>query len=93
MKNDTHKPNVHVIGPKGSLLANLPPADTKRWSAQRKADVIAAVHRGLLTMAQACHRYAISHEEFMEWERHYKAQGIAGLRADAKPLHPARPFH
>ena len=78
----------HVIGPDGSVLtpANLPPAHLGRWVARHKAEVIAAVHGGLLTLPEACARYEISNDEFLEWERHYKAQGLAGLRAGAKPL-------
>ena len=79
----------HVIGPDGDILtpANLPPANLGRWVARRKAEVIAAVHGGLLTMPEACRRYGISNDEFLEWERHYEAQGLEGLRASAKPLH------
>jgi hypothetical protein len=95
VKNNADRHSVHVVGPDGSVLtpANLPPANTVRWSARRKAQVIAAVHGGLLTMPQACHRYAISHEEFMEWERHYKAEGLEGLRASARSVHPTHPLH
>jgi len=95
MKNDTYKNSIRVTGPGGSVLtpANLPPPDIKRWSARRKAEVVAAVHGGLLTMAQACHRYTVSHEEFTEWERHYKAGGLDGLRAYAKPVRPIHPIH
>lgn len=79
----------HVIGPDGSVLtpANLPPPNTGRWVARRKAEVIAAVHGGLLSMSDACTRYGLSHEEFVQWERHYAAQGLEGLRASARPLH------
>lgn len=81
--------NRQVIGPDGGVLtpANLPPANLGRWVARRKAEVIAAVHGGLLTLPEACARYGISSDEFLEWERHYTAQGLAGLRASAKPLH------
>ncbi len=44
-------------------------------------------------MPQACHRYGISHDEFMEWERHYEAKGLEGLRASARPIHPGHPIH
>ena len=86
MRESRH--GVQVIGPDGSVLtqANLPPANLKRWVARRKAEVIAAVKGGLLTMPEACRRYSISSEEFLEWERHYEADGLVGLRASAKPL-------
>jgi hypothetical protein len=51
--------------------------------------VIAAVHGGLLTLEQALRRYALSHEEFLEWERHYETEGLKGLRISAK-LNPAK---
>jgi hypothetical protein len=60
---------------------DLPPADTVRWVARRKAEVVAAVHSGMLSMRDACQRYRLSSEEFLEWERHYKAGGLFGLRA------------
>ena len=83
-----NKHGVHVIGPDGSILttANLPPTNLKRWVARRKAEVIATVKGGLLTMPEACRRYAISSEEFLEWERHYESDGLEGLRASARPL-------
>lgn len=76
-----------VFGPDGNLLtpANLPPANTVRWVARRKAEVIAAVHGGLLSMAEACSRYRLSSEEFLEWERHFKKHGLAGLKASIRP--------
>ena len=62
-------------------LNNLPPPDLKRWVARRKAEVITAVNGGLLTMPEACARYSISLEELLEWQRHYEAEGLEGLRA------------
>lgn len=93
MKETLH--GVHVIGPDGSVLtlANLPPANLKRWVARRKAEVIAAVKGGLLTMPEACRRYSLSAEEFLEWERHYESDGLTGLRASAKPLREAGTVH
>ncbi len=90
MKNvSSSKLGSTVIGPDGNVLtpANLPPNNLTRWVARRKAEVIAAVNGGLLTMPQACQRYRLSVEEFMEWERQYKAAGLAGLRASARHEH------
>jgi hypothetical protein len=71
-----------VIGPLGEALAldRLPPADTKRWVVRRKAEVVAAVAGGLLTMEQACKRYSISVEEFASWTRAVDGAGMLGLR-------------
>ena len=58
------RPNS-VIGPSGEPLtiADLPPPQTKRWVIRRKAEVVAAVRGGLLTLEEACERYSLSSEE------------------------------
>jgi Protein of unknown function (DUF1153) len=61
-------------------MGSLPPEDTKRWVARRKAAVVAAVRRGELTLEQACRRYRLSEEEFRSWERAYDIHGLPGLR-------------
>ncbi|HEU0162896.1 MAG TPA: DUF1153 domain-containing protein [Rhizomicrobium sp.] len=99
MKNTDEKhgsaAGVHVIGPDGTILtpANLPPAGTVRWVARRKAEVVAAVNGGLLTMPEACRRYGLSVEEFMEWERAYEADGLDGLRVSHRAAPPPRAVH
>jgi hypothetical protein len=89
MKHTQSRHGLQVTGPDGDILtpANLPPGNLSRWSARRKAEVIAAVNGGLLTIPEACHRYRLTMEEFLEWERHYKAAGVDGLRASAKLMH------
>lgn len=71
-----------VIGPDGQrlTLSDLPPADTKRWVIRRKAEVVAAVRGGLLTMEEACEHYHLSHEEFDGWQKSIERHGIQGLR-------------
>jgi len=71
-----------VIGPTGEAITldNLPPADTKRWVARRKAEVVAAVRGGVLTLEEACSRYTLSVEEFVSWQRMVEAHGLQGLR-------------
>ena len=69
---DTHRPRVkYVIGPDGSPLtiADLPPSNTKRWVIRRKAEVVAAVRGGLLSLEEACARYTLTVEEFLSWQR------------------------
>ncbi|OJT95534.1 MAG: hypothetical protein BGN82_10590 [Alphaproteobacteria bacterium 65-7] len=96
MKNsdEKHGGNArhHVIGPDGAILtpASLPPANTVRWVARRKAEVVAAVNGGLLTMPEACRRYSLSVEEFLEWERAYEAGGLEGLRVSHRSAAPPR---
>jgi len=71
-----------VIGPDGQrlTLSDLPPADTKRWVIRRKAEVVAAVRGGLLTMEDACAHYQLSEEEFDSWRKSIERHGIQGLR-------------
>jgi Protein of unknown function (DUF1153) len=58
----------------------LPPPETKRWVARRKAVVVDAVRCGALSLEEACHRYRLSVEEFHAWQRAIEAHGVAGLR-------------
>ncbi len=71
-----------VIGPAGKPLTvdNLPPANTKRWVIRRKAEVVAAVRNGLIGLDEACARYRLSTEEFLNWQRLIEAHGLRGLR-------------
>jgi hypothetical protein len=75
------KPN-RVIGPDGKVLTldDLPPPETKRWVARRKAEVVAAVQAQLLSLEDACKRYNLSMEEFMGWEAAIDKHGLGGLR-------------
>jgi hypothetical protein len=61
-------------------LSDLPPPDTVRWVARRKAQVVEAVRAGRLTLDAACARYCLSPEEFLAWERTITRHGVAGLR-------------
>lgn len=61
-------------------LRELPPADTRRWVARRKAQVVAAVRIGVLTLEEACRRYSLSVEEFQAWEQALSKHGLRGLR-------------
>lgn len=71
-----------VIGPLGEplTLESLPPADTTRWVVRRKAEVVAAVNGGLLTVDEACERYSLTLEEFAAWQRAVDRSGMQGLR-------------
>ncbi len=73
----------YVIGPDGSplTLADLPPPSTKRWVIRRKAEVVAAVRGGLLSLDEACRRYTLTVEEFLAWQRAIDRHGLPGLRA------------
>uniref|UniRef100_A0A2A4YQQ3 DUF1153 domain-containing protein n=1 Tax=OCS116 cluster bacterium TaxID=2030921 RepID=A0A2A4YQQ3_9PROT len=72
----------YVIGPDGSPLTvnDLPPINTRRWVIRRKAEVVAAVRGGLLSLEEACSRYTLTVEEFLGWQRSIDKHGLAGLR-------------
>ncbi|MBY0301945.1 MULTISPECIES: DUF1153 domain-containing protein [Sphingomonas] len=71
-----------VIGPLGEALTmdTLPPANTTRWVVRRKAEVVAAVNGGLLTVDEVCQRYGLTVEEFAGWQRAIDRSGMPGLR-------------
>ena len=65
----------------GMTMADLPPPNTKRWVIRRKAEVVAGVRSGLISLEEACRRYKLSIEEFLSWQRLIESHGVAGLRA------------
>ncbi len=71
--------------PDGSVLsrADLPPPETRRWVASRKAIVVNAVVYGLLSQTEAMERYALSEEEFTLWQRAVERHGVKGLKVTA----------
>ena len=73
---------AQVIGPLGEPLtvADLPPPHTRRWVVRRKAEVVAAVNGGLLTVSEVCERYGLTLEEFASWQRAIDRSGMPGLR-------------
>lgn len=72
----------HVLGPAGEILTlrDLPPAGTRRWTARRKAMVLAAVSGGLISVDEACRHYDLTLTEFAGWQRANARGGVAGLR-------------
>jgi len=78
-----------VISPFGPLtIDDLPSSKTKRWNIRRKAEVITAVRGGLLSLEEACTRYALNIEEFRAWEYCIDRYGLAGLRATRTQFYP-----
>ena len=47
---------------------------------QGKAEVVAAVRGGLLSLEEACERYVLTVEEYLSWQRSIDRHGLAGLR-------------
>ena len=81
IENQKIKP-AKVIGPLGEPLSleSLPSPSTTRWVVRRKAEVVAAVNGGLLSVDEACARYSLTLEEFASWQRAVDRSGMAGLR-------------
>ena len=66
---------------KAVTLDDLPPADVKRWVPARKAVVVEAVQIGIISLDEACLRYALSVEEFTSWQHAKDRDGLRGLKA------------
>ena len=62
------------------VLWPLPVPSTRRWTIRRKADLVAAVTGGLLTVHEACGIYSLSIEELTGWQRAVDRSGMPGLR-------------
>lgn len=73
---------ARIIGPFAEVLTrdSLPPPNTTRWVASRKAQVVAAVQGGLLSLEEVMRRYNLSLEEFYSWQRAMDRAGVSGLR-------------
>ena len=81
IENQKIKPAM-VIGPLGEPLTldSLPAPQTTRWVVRRKAEVVAAVNGGLLSIDDVCERYSLTLEEFASWQRAVDRSGMQGLR-------------
>ena len=82
----------------GAAFIDLPPANTKRWVARRKAVVVNAVRSGAISLEEVCRRYELSEEEFLTWQHAIETHGVAGLRVtrlqiyrDTPPARLAKP--
>ena len=73
------------------LSEGLPPSNTRRWVARRKAAVVAAVNSGKITIEQACQVYQLSEEEFLSWQHAYETHGLSGLRTTRIQQYRQRP--
>src|SRR4029077_12455831 len=81
--NEPHRPRVkYVIGPDGSPLtiADLPAPGTKRGVIRRKAEVVAAVRAGVLSLEALCSGCTLTVDEFLSWQFSIDQHGLAGLR-------------
>ena len=77
-----NKGEQYVVGPTGTPLTmrDLPPANTDRGVIRRKAEVVAAVRGGLLSLDDALAKYRLTAEEFLAWQKAIDKWGMQGLR-------------
>jgi DNA-binding winged helix-turn-helix (wHTH) protein len=74
MPKDEVLPQIKIIP------VALPPPDTQRWVARRKATIVNAVRSGAVSPEEICRCYELSGEEFVTWQRAIETHGVAGLR-------------
>ena len=91
-------PGDEILQRVTAAVVDLPPSDTKRWVARRKAVVVNAVRNGAISLEEVCRRYELSVEEFLAWQRAIETHGVAGLRVtrlqiyrDTPPARLAKP--
>ena len=72
-----------VTLPDGTIMtrADLPPENTRRWVASRKAAVVRGVLYGLIPQSDALERYGLSEEEFLSWVSAVANHGEEALKA------------
>ena len=89
MLTDRQGRAAQPVGPSGKPLTfeDLPPPGTKRWVPLRKAELVAAVRGGLISLEDACQRYGISEEEFLSWAEALGNFGVKGLRSTRLQLY------
>ena len=64
---------------RANAATNLPGINTNRWRPGEKAKVVAAVSAGMVSLDEACKRYALTAEEFARWQEIIEQDGISGL--------------
>src|SRR5262245_27983539 len=105
--NESHSAHDATRQDGSTDLSHLPPADTKRWVVSRKAIVVDAVRKGLITLPDVCARYNLSEEEIRSWMKLSERGGARALRvtrlqdyrrkvpaaapAEAAPQQPTQP--
>ena len=57
------------------------PSPNLRWVISRKAQLIAALDAGFLTLEEACARYSLTVEEITSWRSRMGRHGLRGFRA------------
>jgi hypothetical protein len=68
-----------AAGSPGLTSKDLPPVGLRRWIPRRKAQLVDAVHQGLIDRDEALRLYGLSDDEFGNWERLFTRHGLRGL--------------
>jgi hypothetical protein len=68
-------------------IEDLPQPGITRWVIRRKAQVVAAVQSGAISLDEVCRRYSVSLEEFQSWQRSLQRHGIYGLRTTRSQIY------
>jgi len=68
-------------------LQELPPPGVTRWVIRRKAQVVAAVQAGIISLDEVCSRYSVSVEEFQAWQTSLQRHGLYGLRTTRSQIY------
>src|SRR5215470_4708487 len=82
--SDEYSPSLHRPSAEYRDF-DLPPPDTKRWVARRKAVIVNAVRAGVISIEEVCRRYELSEEEFLAWQRAIDTHWSAGLTRHPAP--------
>ena len=72
----------------GELMFNRQEAlqPVLRWSARRKAQVLLALAKGIVTQADILEAHGTDAEESASWEQSVEVAGVTGLRATKRVL-------
>jgi hypothetical protein len=71
-------------------IDDLPPPGATRWVIRRKAQVVAAVQAGVISLEEVCERYTLSIEEFQSWQKSLEGHGLYGLRTTRLQIYRAK---
>ncbi|MGQ3263367.1 DUF1153 domain-containing protein [Phenylobacterium sp.] len=71
-----------VVGPLGYPITRdtLPPPDTVRWNARRKAELLLAIRADLISLREVVSLYQLSAEEIAGWLALFERHGLDGLK-------------
>jgi hypothetical protein len=71
---------VHDLNGNVIAINDLPPADTRRWTPNKKAVLVRAVQGELISREELLARYNMEEAEFARWERELARIGANGLK-------------